>query len=121
MLTKKDGFTFVCINNNNNNFNGSVPEPVPPAQTCEDCFLEALGETGLADLVEFLGTLTPPAATTLDLYCALIQGQILADLPIATIVDNIQSDLAAAGVIVEDSVVTDLVECLIEVFGETTA
>jgi hypothetical protein len=120
LVDKKDGFVFVCINNNNNNFNGSAPTPPIPVETCEDCFIESLGAETVQTLVTFLGTLPPTAANNLEEYCALIQGQILAGLPVDTIVQNIQNDLEDAGLFIDDSHVVDLVECLTALFENGT-
>jgi hypothetical protein len=47
----KDGFVYVCINNNNNaGQGGEEPEPL----TCEECFTTVLDDTQLMNLQQFL-------------------------------------------------------------------
>jgi hypothetical protein len=118
---KKDkGFTCI-INNNNTNVNtvgGNVTDGNGDVtDTCEECFLDALGPTGLQDLIDYLGTLVPPAATNLEDYCALIQSQITGGITPEQLAININFDLVGAGITLDDAELDALVACLFDVLG----
>ena len=107
---KKNDKGFECIiNNNNTNTNivtggGNITNGGGNAtdgnvtDTCEECFLEALGPTNLTKLETYLAGLGPGLPHNLEEYCALIQSQIAIGISPQGLAVNINIVLTNAGI-----------------------
>jgi hypothetical protein len=125
---KKDKGITCIINNNNNNTNivtgggGNVTDGNGNVtDTCEECFLDALGLANLTKLETYLTglPLTSPY-NSLEEYCTFIESQIASGLSPGGLAASINTVLVAAGITLDTAELEDLVACLIEVLtGET--
>jgi hypothetical protein len=125
---KKDKGITCIINNNNNNTNivtgggGNVTDGNGNiTDTCEECFLDALGPANLTKLETYLAGLPLISPyNSLEEYCTFIEGQIASGLSPGGLAASINTVLVAAGITLDTAELEDLVACLIEVLtGET--
>jgi hypothetical protein len=122
---------FECIiNNNNNNTNvvsdgddgGNVTDgDGNETDTCEDCFLNALGPIIIEQFENYLAMQEPSEkGNNLTEYCDFIQRQIFIGVTPEELEMEILFDLVSADIAVSDAELEFLVDCFFNVFGGGT-
>jgi hypothetical protein len=120
--SKKDKDFDCTINNNNTNTNvvaggsGNVTDG-NVTDTCEECFLDALGPTNLILLERVLDNLPDTATNNLEELCIEVAIQIASGTSSGEITDFINSTLSLAEITLDTAELESLVACLFEVFG----
>lgn len=110
----------VTICNNENNIIGVGDEEFDEIeQTCEECFLEALGPINLIQFENFLAGQPPTASNTLEEYCITLKTEIVNGASFELIESSVNNLLSAAGITLTPIELASLVVCIFEATGSS--